>query len=478
MAERQFENVVDNKQGPSQGSKDRGAHELAFATQPGALDRLVPRAPDGVGAQAHASATNRALASPSPRAPHSLLRLQRQYGNRYVQRVLARASQEGDGAEVSPEVESSIERARGGGQALDAGVRMQMESAFGADFGAVRAHTGAEAHSLNQAVNAVAFTTGRDIFFRQGEYNPSSSNGRELLAHELTHVVQQNAAPPISAQVQPVSVRRMCPASEGEGKAQAKLTVSQPQDADEVEAEGTAKTVVDMLSSVLPDARRTPSGEPQVSPHAAILGRGLQLAQQENNSAAIQLLERSMDSISAQPERHPFSPPGVLQRLGGGGCSCGGHCPKCRANQQLPQATSQNEGLHAVLARQTLARDGDGKPSTIQCINSLLSNAGIPWAVIAILGGVCAMIGGIAGLAGGPAAPGTVPGGAAVAAAACIAGVTGLTVGMVLGIITKCIQDPTAQWKFAQADAEGGAAAGDGDGGAASDGAGGAVATA
>ncbi|HEV2381685.1 MAG TPA: DUF4157 domain-containing protein [Terriglobia bacterium] len=221
MAERQFENVVDSRQGTSRGSKDRGAHEFAFATQPGALDRLVPRAPDGVGAQAHASPTNRALASPSPRAPQSLLRLQRQYGNRYVQRVLARASQEGEGAEVSPEVESSIERARGGGQALDAGVRVQMESAFGADFGAVRAHTDAEAHSLNQAVNAVAFTTGKDIFFREGAYGPSTSGGRELLAHELTHVVQQTG-PGIKT----------------------KLSVSQPGDPLERQADEMARAVM------------------------------------------------------------------------------------------------------------------------------------------------------------------------------------------------------------------------------------------
>ena len=93
---------------------------------------------------------------------------------------------------VPADVESAIERSRGGGQAVDSGVRPQMESAFDADFSGVRVHTGPEADGLNRALGARAFTTGQDIFFGDGEYSPSSSAGRETLAHELTHVVQQN----------------------------------------------------------------------------------------------------------------------------------------------------------------------------------------------------------------------------------------------------------------------------------------------
>jgi hypothetical protein len=62
------------------------------------------------------------------------------------------------------------------------------------DFGNVNIHTGGDANHVNEAVQARAFTTGSDIFFRDGEYNPESSSGRELLAHELTHVVQQGAS--------------------------------------------------------------------------------------------------------------------------------------------------------------------------------------------------------------------------------------------------------------------------------------------
>ena len=124
-------------------------------------------------------------------AQHSLLQLQQQYGNHYVQRVVELAKQGNGQTEVNPEVETAIERQRGNGHGLDNQFQGQMESAFGVDFSSVRVHTGTEADSLNQTLQARAFTTGRDIFFRRGEYNPGSYKGKELLAHELTHVVQQ-----------------------------------------------------------------------------------------------------------------------------------------------------------------------------------------------------------------------------------------------------------------------------------------------
>jgi hypothetical protein len=95
------------------------------------------------------------------------------------------------GMPVTPAVEAGIQAARGGGQALPVGVRSQMEGALGADFGGVRVHTGLAAHALNVALQARAFTTGRDIFFRHGEYAPGGAGGRQVLAHELAHVVQQ-----------------------------------------------------------------------------------------------------------------------------------------------------------------------------------------------------------------------------------------------------------------------------------------------
>lgn len=98
----------------------------------------------------------------------------------------------GEGGAIDSHIEGSIEGARSGGSALDEGLRGSMEPAFGADFSGVRVHTDAKADSLNRSLQARAFTTGQDIFFRSGEYNPGSGGGKELVAHELTHVVQQN----------------------------------------------------------------------------------------------------------------------------------------------------------------------------------------------------------------------------------------------------------------------------------------------
>jgi hypothetical protein len=93
-------------------------------------------------------------------------------------------------------LEQDIERARQNGQSLPGDFRARMERSFGADFSAVRVHDDAQSDSLNRSVHARAFTTGQDVFFRRREYNPESRRGQQLIAHELTHVVQQNGRKP------------------------------------------------------------------------------------------------------------------------------------------------------------------------------------------------------------------------------------------------------------------------------------------
>lgn len=97
-----------------------------------------------------------------------------------------------EGGAVSPEVETSIQQARSGGRPLDASIRQPMEQAFGANFSGVRVHTDTQADALNRSLLSRAFTTKQDVFFKRGEYQPENKKGQELLAHELTHVVQQN----------------------------------------------------------------------------------------------------------------------------------------------------------------------------------------------------------------------------------------------------------------------------------------------
>ncbi len=92
---------------------------------------------------------------------------------------------------VGPAVESGIQSLRGAGQPLPVSERAFFERRFGQDFGNVRIHADARAANLARSVNARAFTLGQAIAFGEGEYAPGSSPGRRLLAHELTHVLQQ-----------------------------------------------------------------------------------------------------------------------------------------------------------------------------------------------------------------------------------------------------------------------------------------------
>lgn len=95
-----------------------------------------------------------------------------------------------EGGPLSADLAGRINARRGGGGSLDGGTRATMESSFGAGFGDVRVHTDSEADAFNRSISAKAFTTGSDIFFR-GDASPSDHG---LLAHELTHVVQQRGA--------------------------------------------------------------------------------------------------------------------------------------------------------------------------------------------------------------------------------------------------------------------------------------------
>jgi hypothetical protein len=83
----------------------------------------------------------------------------------------------------------------GGGSPLQAEVRADMEGRFGQDFGDVRVHTDGAAHESAKSVNAQAYTVGSNIVFQRDKYDPASDSGKHMLAHELTHVVQQRSGP-------------------------------------------------------------------------------------------------------------------------------------------------------------------------------------------------------------------------------------------------------------------------------------------
>jgi hypothetical protein len=154
--------------------------------------------------------------------PEQVRRLAAAVGNRGLGRALARWSAGagiGSGGVVHPDVEAAISAARGGGRALERGTAERLGGALG-DLGDVRIHADHRAGELARAVDARAFTVGNDVFFGEGEYRPGTRGGDELLAHELTHVVQQRGAP-----------------SSGP------LTVTEPGDAMEREADDVARSL-------------------------------------------------------------------------------------------------------------------------------------------------------------------------------------------------------------------------------------------
>ena len=106
------------------------------------------------------------------------------------------------GGTLSANLESAINHARGSGRQLDLGLQQSMGQVMNADFSRVRVHTDAQSDRLSQSIQAKAFTTGQDVFFRNGEYQPHSKRGQALIAHELTHVAQQQGQSVSSSNIQ------------------------------------------------------------------------------------------------------------------------------------------------------------------------------------------------------------------------------------------------------------------------------------
>jgi hypothetical protein len=98
-------------------------------------------------------------------------------------------------AERVEDLAGRIQANVGSGSNLDSTVQRQLEHSLGADLSGVRVHTDSEADHLARSVNAVAFTSGSDIFFRNGGYNPGTTEGMQTLAHEAVHTVQQASGP-------------------------------------------------------------------------------------------------------------------------------------------------------------------------------------------------------------------------------------------------------------------------------------------
>ena len=154
-------------------------------------------------------------------------------------------------SEVPPIVDQVL---RSSGQPLDITTRLFMESRFGYDFSQVHIHANAQAAKSARAVDALAYTVGNDVVFADSQYATSTSVGHRLLAHELTHVIQQSGV------------------SSG-GQLQGQLTINQPGDAFEQEADAATERIMagahaseSLTSSGLAIQRETPGSETEKKP--------------------------------------------------------------------------------------------------------------------------------------------------------------------------------------------------------------------
>ena len=187
--------------------------------------------------------------------PAGLLGLQRAVGNAGVTGVMEE--------ERSPVLDVV---GSGGGAPLDKETRTDMEARLGHDFGDVRVHTDSRAHDSAQAVHAHPYTVGSNIVFQRDKYDPSSTEGRTMLAHELTHVVQQRSGPVDGA-----------PAGGG-------IQVSDPSDRFEREAAANAERAISAPAPVAaasgPAVQRQAEEEEQPE-EAAVQGAFVQRAEGE-----------------------------------------------------------------------------------------------------------------------------------------------------------------------------------------------------
>ncbi|NEN91641.1 MAG: DUF4157 domain-containing protein [Okeania sp. SIO3H1] len=190
-ADRVAKRVVDEINAPASVQRQTGKEELQMKPQSSAIKLLGMREKKDF--------------LYNPKEP--MLQRKRMEEGVLLSRVADNSMDGMAGGETSADFESAIASARGSGQPLDSGLQAQMDQAMGADFTGVRVHTDFQSDQLNQLIQAKAFTTGQDVFFKKGEYQPKSRRGQELIAHELTHVVQQGGV----SQIQRQSINDLAP---------------------------------------------------------------------------------------------------------------------------------------------------------------------------------------------------------------------------------------------------------------------------
>nr|MDZ8056752.1 DUF4157 domain-containing protein [Nostoc sp. EkiNYC01] len=222
-------------------------------------------------------------------------------GQRMIQRQDDRSQTDAQGA-----IAQRIDAASGSGSRLDRGVQQHLEPHLGADLSNVRIHTDSEADRLSQSVNAVAFTTGQDIFFSSGSYNPTSTEGQHLIAHEVVHTVQQANGAVAGT-----------PTAEG-------ISISDPSDPFEQEAEQVADQVMQTPKPEILDnqvGKASATSKDWLEPLVGSFPENVQRqkgGEADTEESLTQLLpdqeSRNTESIARQPVQRSAKDEIVIQR--------------------------------------------------------------------------------------------------------------------------------------------------------------------
>lgn len=173
----------------------------------------------------------------------------------------------GNAATASLVEEPDVSVLSSGGQPLAEPVRAEMEARMGQDFGDVRVHTDSAADHSARSVQAHAYTAGSNIVFQRGTYDPDSDSGKTLLAHELTHVVQQRSGP-----------------VDGSPMGSGGVNVSDPSDRFEREAASNAASVMSGPAPVLGLQREAKGAEAEEEELQASADPSLQRSIQRDES--------------------------------------------------------------------------------------------------------------------------------------------------------------------------------------------------
>jgi hypothetical protein len=317
----------------------------------------------------------------------TLLSLQRSHGNRYVQRLLDAAvlqrscgcgscascgskqpardlrsepggvyrcsAEEASPSSVPPVVHEVL---RSAGQPLDASTRAFMEPRFGRDLQHVRIHDDAKASVSAKAVSALAYTVGPNVVFAEGQYRPTSQEGRRLLAHELAHTVQQSGASPglVSG-------------------------ISQPGDASEREADSVADHVMRMPAPGAPAIDEMPgAGLQRMCGHCAEEDKdkgapGAPEAEEQVGAGVDADMPALRPPGQAQAEEEePHSPivraPDLIRRAQAGGLFTAGTSPATPTAAGI--AVQPRAGAAGVLQRWAVGGAADKATNTIVCDGS------------------------------------------------------------------------------------------------------------